>query len=518
MTLKRRDFIKNVSLAGVGTPFLLNDMKFQTVYKKLFTYAKMAEDRVLVLIRLNGGNDGLNTVIPLDGYDNLANLRPNVLLPQSSLLNITNDLALHPAMTGMKDMFDTQQMSIIQNVGYPEQNRSHFRSMDIWTSGMMDPSATTGWLGRAMDNDYPNFPSAYPNEDYPDPFAISMGYDVSATCQGLVGNFSHAVQDPFDSINLGNSTAINDGTYWGNHMEYITNLMLQSNAYGQQVNDAANGGSTLSTMYDDNNPLAVQLRFVAQMISGGLKTKVYVLNINGFDTHDSQVVDGDTVSGDHAYLLKTLSDAVAAFQDDLNLLGLNQRVAGMTFSEFGRQIKSNASIGTDHGDAAPLFLFGSCLNSPVIGPNPVIEPSVPNQAGVPMQIDFRDIYASVLKDWFLVDPTEVQTMFEHTVQFYSVLGACNLGVDEQEMDATLQALVYPNPAYSSAKLKITSSNEHVHVRAIDMQGRQVGILLDKQLQAGEHHIAFDCENWAEGTYILEVQKASGSVSLTMIKK
>jgi uncharacterized protein (DUF1501 family) len=212
--MKRRHFLRNVSLAGVGTPFLLNDMKFQTVYKKLFGYAKMAEDRVLVLIRMNGGNDGLNTVIPLSSYDNLANLRPNIIIPEADLLNITPSLALHPSMTGMKNLFDSNQMSVVQNVGYPEQNRSHFRSMDIWQSGMLDQSATTGWLGRAFDNDYPNFPAAYPNNDYPDPFAISMGYDVSATCQGLVGNFSHAVKNPFDAINVGQSSAQNDGTYY----------------------------------------------------------------------------------------------------------------------------------------------------------------------------------------------------------------------------------------------------------------------------------------------------------------
>ena len=117
----------------------------------------MAEDRVLVLIRLNGGNDGLNMVIPKDGYDNLANLRSNVIVPEASILDLTDTLGLHPIMTGMKNMFDDGKLGIVQNVGYPEQNRSHFRSMDIWNSGMMDPQANTGWLGRAMDNDYPNF-------------------------------------------------------------------------------------------------------------------------------------------------------------------------------------------------------------------------------------------------------------------------------------------------------------------------------------------------------------------------
>src|SRR5690606_23040801 len=154
-----------------------------------------------------------------------------------------------------------------------------------------------------------------------------------------------------DTYNLAENLGDEDGTYFGSHMAYLNNLIIQSNEYGTRINTAANAGSTVSTLYDNNNPIAVQLRYVAQMISGGLETKVYILNINGFDTHDSQVTGGNVAQGTHAELLKTMSDAVAAFQDDINLLGLNHRVAGMTFSEFGRQVASNYSLGTDHGDA-----------------------------------------------------------------------------------------------------------------------------------------------------------------------
>ena len=363
--MKRRDFVKNLSLASVGTPFLLNDLKFQTISKPLFPIQKSAEDKVLVIIRLGGGNDGLNTVIPLESYDNLANHRSNIIIPQNDLLSITNTLAFHPTMTGMQNMFNDGKLSIIQNVGYPEQNRSHFRSTDIWDKGLMEPSATTGWMGRNFDNSYPNFPEDYPNDSNPDPFAIKMGSEVSATCQGLMGNFSHSVSNPFDTFNLSETSALNDGSYYGSHMEYLSTIIGQTNAYGSQVNDAANNGSTLSNKYDDNNPLAVQLRYVAQMISGGLQTKVYILNINGFDTHDSQVSASDVKQGNHTDLLKTVSDAIEAFQDDLALLNLEQRVAGMTYSEFGRQIASNASLGTDHGDAAPLKLSISMKNPSV---------------------------------------------------------------------------------------------------------------------------------------------------------
>ncbi len=507
--MKRRHFVRNVSLAGVATPFMLNEMKLQAIDKKLFGYAKVAEDRVLVIIRLNGGNDGLNTVIPRDQYSNLSVQRSNILIPEAQVLPLTTQVGLHPSMTGMKNLYDNGRLSIIQNVGYPEQNRSHFRSMDIWTSGMMDPANTTGWIGRPFDNAYPNFPDAYPNLTYKDPFAITMGYQISATCQGVMGNFSHSVQNPFDTFSLQASAALNDGTYYGSNMEFITTMIGQANAYGNQVNAAANAGTTLSTMYDPNNSLATQLKYVAQMISGGLETKVYVLDLGGFDTHDQQVVNGFTTTGNHADLMKKLSDAIAAFQDDLQLLGLSSRVAGMTFSEFGRQVASNASFGTDHGDAAPLFLFGSCLNAQIIGPNPTISNVLQNQAGVPMQIDFRDVYASILKDWFVVDPVEIQTLFEHTVTFYPVLGACNLGIEENVADDEVKLLLYPNPSANQTTVRLETLNEWVKIEAYDMTGSRSAVLFDGNLEAGKHDIPMDISDLNPGQYLIRVTKKSG---------
>ncbi|TXI86466.1 MAG: DUF1501 domain-containing protein [Crocinitomicaceae bacterium] len=514
--MKRRDFVKNMSLSSLTIPFVFNNFKYEAIANDLFFVPKMAEDRVLILIRLNGGNDGLNTVIPLDQYENLLIQRPNIIAPESSILTLNPAVGLHPVMTGMKNMFEDGKLSIIQNVGYPEQNRSHFRSMDIWTSGMMDISATRGWLGRSMDNAYPNFPDDYPNTDYPDPFAISMGYEVSATCQGLMANFSHTVTNPFDSVNLGTASGLNDGTYYGSHMEYLSTIIAQTNAYGAQVNDAANAGSTLSSLYDNNNPLAVQLRYIAQMISGGLKTKVYILNINGFDTHDSQVASTSTITGKHADLLKTLSDAIAAFQNDLMLLGLESRVAGMTFSEFGRQIASNASLGTDHGDAAPLFLFGGCSNTSIYGANPTITNEIESQAGIPMAIDFRDIYASVLKDWFLVDPTEIQTMFEHSITYHNVLGACNLSVAETEKDKNT-SLVYPNPAGNNATLRVQTNDEWTKITLYDLQGRQIKTCFDGVLHPQMHHIPIDLSDLAVGNYRIQIWKKSGNESIQIQK-
>ena len=385
--MKRRDFFKNISLASLSAPFVVNNISFQAIHKKLFDIPKSSDDHVLVIIRLNGGNDGLNTVFPIDQYDHLLIQRPNILIPENQIIQGTTELGFHPVMTGIGNLFNNGKTTVVQNVGYPQQNRSHFRSMDIWTNGSLDPYETRGWLGRNFDDQYPNFPNDYPNNQYPDPFAITMGNSISSTCQGIMSNFSSLVSNPANTVNLNQNQGLNDGTYYGCNIEYVSILIEQTNLYGAQINAAYSAGNSLSSLYYENNDpqqdfksqLAKEMHYVAQMISGGLNTKVFVLNINGFDTHGGQVDSLNVGMGEHPDLIKNVSDAIEAFQDDIEQLGLDHRVLGMTFSEFGRQIASNDSFGTDHGDAAPLFLFGSCLANQIIGPNPIIEDQITNQ-------------------------------------------------------------------------------------------------------------------------------------------
>jgi len=514
--MKRRQFIKNVALTSASLPFVSNGFGMQALSQKLFNFSTGAEDRVLVMIRLNGGNDGLNTVIPLDQYANLMIHRPGIILPQNQILSVTPEVGFHPQMQGMKGLFDQGKLSVVQNVGYPEQNRSHFRSMDIWTSGSLDVSETRGWLGRYFDSYNPNYPTGYPNVTYPDPFAISMGSEVTATCQGIAANFSHAVSNPNNTVNLYQGGFVNDGSYYGEHVEFVGTIIEQTNSFGQVIHAAAQAGSSLSAMYDPSNNLATQLKYVAQMISGGLKTKVYVLSLGGFDTHDNQADATNLLAGTHRGLLKTVSDAIAAFQDDLQLLGLEQRVVGMTFSEFGRQIESNASLGTDHGDAAPLFLFGTCIQSGIIGPNPTIASSLPDQAGIAMQIDFRDVYASILRDWFQVPTNEVQQLFAHQVQFYSLAGTCNVSLEEQAL-ANGSMLVYPNPTPSSVHVKVNLEEGRAMGELRDANGATVKTYFDQHYSSGLHTIFCDMDGLASGTYFLVIRNNEKTLLEKVVK-
>lgn len=514
--MERRKFLKTTGLASLSVPFLFNNNTYAAVTEKLFRIEKSLEDRVLVLIRLNGGNDGLHTVIPLDYYSNLTKQRTNIILPENKLISITPKNAFHPVMKGMADLFQEGKLGIVQNVGYPEQNRSHFRSMDIWTSGSTDIATTTGWLGRNLEIQHPGFPEAYPDEAHPDPFAISMGYEVSATCQGLVANFSHTVNNPATYFSASTASAANDGTYYGSHMEFLSTMIAQTNKYGKRIYDLSKDVKNLSTKYDPKNELATQLKYVAQMIQSGLKTNIYIVNINGFDNHDSQVEMNDVTTGKHADLLKSLSDAITAFMDDIKLMGLDKRVAGMTFSEFGRQIASNASYGTDHGDAAPLFLFGSCLSQPIYGNNPIITDQIVEQAGVPMAVDFRDVYASILKDWFQVPAEDIQKMFSHQIKYHSLMGACTTSLSEDPF-AINKTIVFPNPATNHMNLRINTFRENVRISVTSMEGKELIVSHEATFEEQQHTFPIDIGSLPVGNYVLYIQKNSGNESVTFQK-
>ena len=507
--MKRRDFLRTGS--AVSLPVLVNGFSIGYLPKSaFFNLIDDNSDRVLVLVQLDGGNDGLNTLIPLDQYANLSLARPELLIPENEVLPIADGVGLHPNMTGMRNMFDDGKMTAIQAVSYPNQNRSHFRSTDIWTTGSSSSNfITTGWLGRYFDQLYPGYPEGYPNAEEPDPFAITVRAQVSETCQGLTNNFSMAVTDPFTLGQVDESTfgQLPD-TNFGNEMAFLLEAIAQTNAYSETVLAAAQAGNNLSTMYDDNSGLAQQLRTAALLISGGLKTRVYVVRIGGFDTHANQVNQNDATGGRHGDLMAELSDAIAAFQDDLELLGLEERVLGMTFSEFGRQIKANDGLGTDHGTAAPLFLFGSCVSGGVLGENPEIRADLEPQEGVAMQFDYRSVYASVLSQWFGADASDVAELlfgeFDQLplVEDCSVTSGIEIETPNDVNNAPFTISVFPNPVAGPGQVELQSNGERVRLNMYDQTGREVWRVEEQKYGTGKHLVPMNIGHLPRGTYYL----------------
>lgn len=455
---------------------MLNGMKLSVVPFPFLTGQGPENDRVLVLIQLNGGNDGLNCVIPLDQYSALSAVRPNILIPEANVLPIESSLGLHPSMLKMQELYLDGKMGVVQGVGYPNQDRSHFRSTDIWTSGSEATEyLNTGWLGRYFNDGHPDYPEGYPNADYDAPFALTMGSLVSETCQGPLTNFSLALEDPFSLAPLSEGEVGNlpDNNY-GYELRFLIDAIAQTNAYSGIILNAANGGSNQAT-YPANNRLATQLKNVALLVAGGLKTKVYICSIGGFDTHSAQV-DADTTQGDHADLLLQLSEAVHAFQQDLKLSGKDEKVLTMTFSEFGRQIKSNDSMGTDHGTAAPLMLFGSCVRPGVLGDNAQILVDADPQEGVAMQYDFRSVYATVLKDWIGLDESTIFEVLNPEVQFLPLIEGCSLSTAiQQEVFTDVHFKLYPNPASQYTTMEWMSSGQPWSASLLDKWGHEIQI-------------------------------------------
>ncbi|KAA3637667.1 MAG: DUF1501 domain-containing protein, partial [Bacteroidetes bacterium] len=431
-----------------------------------------------------------------------------------------DEVGLHPVMTGVQNLYNDGRLGVMQAVGYPNQNRSHFRSTDIWTSGSpANEYWTTGWMGRYFQNLYPEYPEGYPNDTYPDPFAITMGRTVSETCQGTATNFSLTLNDPFNLAPLteGEPGELPDTPY-GEELAFLRVAIAQSNAYGDTITDAANLGTNMVD-YPEGNDLADQLKNVALLIGGGLQTKVYIVSLGGFDTHANQVDAGDTGMGSHAELLQTLSDAMAAFQADLVAQGLDERVFSMTFSEFGRRIKSNESLGTDHGTAAPMLLFGSCVNPMIFGDNPEISPEVDNTEGVPMQHDFRDIYGSVLMDWFGVSETEVRDLLYDDFTYLPVLLGCSVnstGPDlTAEMDLKLNC--FPNPCRNNLNVTFESLDEWGRLSIFDAIGSELMTVFNRKMQPGSHNVNVDLHRLPAGTYFVRLQLGGNQKTKRIIK-
>ncbi|NJO25275.1 MAG: DUF1501 domain-containing protein, partial [Bacteroidia bacterium] len=380
--MKRRTFLKTGSMAAA--PLLINGVPVYAApgtgnaFFDFLAQSAYGCGKILVIVQMNGGNDGLNTIIPLDKYANLSNARPNIILPEPSILplNANPTTGMHPSMTELRGLYDDGKMVIVQGVSYPNPNFSHFRATDIWFSASeSNVTLDTGWLGRSLDIQYPDYPATFPNIDMPDPLAVQIGSTLPFSLQGPVVNMGYNVTDPTSLLNVINATtdpAPNND--YGRELSFLRLMKDQSNAYTGRIQTTYNAQTTLSALYPvSGNTLADQLKIVARLIGGGLQTPVYIVNHpNSHDTHVNQVAAGDTTTGTHANILSILSQAINAFQDDITQMGKSQNVTGMTFSEFGRRIINNASMGTDHGVAAPVMFFGSSLNAGMIGNSPDI--------------------------------------------------------------------------------------------------------------------------------------------------
>jgi hypothetical protein len=287
------------------------------------------------------------------------------------------------------------------------------------------------------------------------------------------------------------------------------------------IKNAAAKGTNKSTKYPTGGrqPLADQLKIVAKLISGGLKTPVYMVSIGGFDTHSEQVDSADHSVGLHGTLMQQLGDAIAAFQDDIKLLGLEDRVVGMTFSEFGRRVMSNASNGTDHGAAAPMFVFGKAVQNGVIGANPTIPSTVTVNDNLPMQYDFRQVYASVLTDWFELPAADVKAaMGGKDFNTLPIFKANKASVEDYIDLVSRISLnqIYPNPAVESTKISYFTESGHVKLSVFDATGQLVKILKDEWHGHGTYVVDMDVFGLRKGNYYVQLSQGEKRITEVLL--
>ncbi len=518
--MERRSFIKKTLLSSIIPGFMggLNIEAFGHIGAEA-----LADEKIMVIIQLSGGNDGLNTVIPVNQYSKYKSARPTIAIPENKLFKLNNHLeaALNPSLSKLGTMFNEGKAAIIHDVGYPNPNFSHFRATDIWnTASDSDKYVNSGWSGRFLANQFPDFPNSYPNTQMPDPLAIQIGSIVNTSLQGPVNSMGLALAD-LDSFHnlIDNKTETTPNTLAGKELKFLRQVALQSNQYAAVIQSAASKVKTQNT-YPDTN-LANQLKLVAQLIGGGLKTKFYYVQIGGFDTHSDQVNASDSTIGSHSNLLNILSEAISAFHTDLKNLGVSKNVLGMTYSEFGRRIKENGSTGTDHGAAAPMFLFGDYVNPVVLGKPGILPTTAKVEDNLPMQYDFRSVYGSILSQWFCLKSTEVNNvMLKDFQQLPLVQGtACaSITANEPVISNSFILKNYPNPFEDFTTFEYETKGGYCYIQLFNNMGQELERILEtNHEEPGIYTHQFDGSKLNKGLYFARFQNNSNQKVIKIIK-
>ncbi|HVT90677.1 MAG TPA: DUF1501 domain-containing protein [Tepidisphaeraceae bacterium] len=363
------------------------------------------DGKILVVVQLSGGNDGLNTIIPF-ADDVYYRSRSNIAHDAKTVIKLDDYVGLHPNLKPLRDLMDKNMLSVVQGVGYPNPNRSHFRSMDIWQSGNPESEVvTTGWVGRYFDNACPGCDPQV-GLAVGDQLPLAMkGEKVTPLSFDKPENFRYNGPDAskYQSLNTADGTAPATQPAAGirkpgakpqiitpgSQLEFLTRTAMDAQISSDDILRMTRNHAP-ATAYPPNE-FGEGLRTVAAMIKGGLPTRVYYVTLGGFDTHAGE-------RNRHDQLMQQFAQGVGAFWQDMQDQKNHQRVLMMTFSEFGRRVASNASGGTDHGAAAPMFLMGPACKQPIVGKHPSLT-DLDGGGDLKFAIDFRSIYATVLQNW-----------------------------------------------------------------------------------------------------------------------
>ena len=497
--MKRRDFVKSLtalSIAGSKMPLMAigRPKNFRQ------SSGQWNSDRIVIMIKLNGGNDGLNTVIPIQNstyYD----LRPNIAIQPNEALSLAYDSGLHPSLVNTQTLFKQGLASAAQGVGYPTGNLSHFRSSDIWVTGSgAEKTWNTGWLGRMFRADYPNYPANIPEH----PIGIQMEssnlleFQADGANMGTIIGSNDSLYSIIDENYIPGSSDPAADNYAGNELQYIRSVDRSTFEYSSTIQSAGQKGEN-KVEYPNSN-IGLQMAVAGRLISGGLTTPVYRLNLGGFDTHANQL-------NSHQGLLQQLDEAIFAFINDMSAQKMLHKIMVVTTSEFGRRVKENGSEGTDHGTASPVLFYGTALRGELFGTQPDLR-KLDNKGNVEIQYDYRQVYSSIMRDWFELPESSIKNVLQGDYQSIGLINEPSLSTNHPTQIPTTFNLLpaYPNPFNPRTTIQFDLPKaSSVKISIFSLNGREVQSNDLGYKKQGIHKFKISAKGWAAGTYLINIE-------------
>ncbi|MDY8136997.1 DUF1501 domain-containing protein [Aquimarina sp. 2201CG5-10] len=509
----RRSFLQALGLAGGGSMMLANTPLSVSRPSPLSIALSQAEtDNILILVRLQGGNDGFNTIIPVYDYDVYANARPLIRIPPSEFITLDDEFAMPKPMNKLEGVWGDGKMRVVHGVGYEDSSLSHFKGSDIYANTNLVEEDRTGFMGRYFQDIYPDYffnPPASPP-------SIQIGSIGNLIFKGPENDFSFAVSNPqrllqiIENETFYNLDGLENCTY-DDKVRYLREATNTTFNYADVISAAYERSSDFGGYLDDS--LGRQLSIISRLIKGNLGTKVYLVTLGGFDTHNNQIQR-------HQELLNSFSEAISNFYADLTAAGMDNRVLTTTISEFGRRFTENGSLGTDHGTAAPMMFFGTGLNgNGFVGEHPDMN-TLTRGGNVTNTMDFRQVYATIMKDWMCIDEETVSRAllgesFESLDLGFNCSGTNpNLPTDGENV--THIVTYSDNQTYINIA---TPQTGHVDISLYNVVGQKVATLRNEILMEGEHviNVKESADNrLSTGPYVYQIQTGGGNYSRSII--
>jgi uncharacterized protein (DUF1501 family) len=533
MKMKRRDFINTSTAAAAGViaaPYIAKSKPILN-FKPIDRILSDDNDNVLIVIELFGGNDGLNTIVPIAEEDKYRELRDTLHIPAEATVRFEqSDLYMNRALVddvhngGMLQLMAEGRLAVVQGIGYDNPTLSHFRSRDIWHAGIIntDPNVKLldGWIGRYFAELLPDYPEVIPEH----PLAIHVGGTIPLAFKSNKGHMGIAITDPEAFFKLGEGLTPTDpkfdnpgDDYFKREYNFAHIIGEQAEEYSKAVKAAYDiGKEKLKVDYGEG--LAQKFKLISALIAGGLKSKVYHVNLSNFDSHAQQMDAGYT--GAHATLLNELANAVSQFLDDAVQQGYHQRVAGMTVSEFGRRAKDNGSRGTDHGSASIQFVFAGHdenINGGFFNNDGQLVFAKLNAAdNIDYTYDFRRTYADALELWLNGTEEHSETVFGEKVPKLEVLRKRISSVEDNLTYENGKFInIYPNPSFGTGSINFTLKKPlNVTVEIYEVTGKMISVLHKGLLMNGNYNFDFIINK--SGNYFVNIKTKDKNYSEKII--